>query len=155
QKLDIYVPEDGRQAHTVVVFFHGGAWKKGTKDDYRFVGQALASRGYIAVAANYRLYPEVYFPGFMYDAAQATAWVHQHIGEYGGDARNLFVMGHSAGAHIAVMLAVKGDYLKAAGGSPKWLRGVIGLAGPYDFLPFDDPNIQVIFSKQEEWLSQP
>lgn len=154
-KLDIYIPDQIAIGNPVVVFFYGGSWKEGSKDDYLFVGQAFASRGIIVVIADYRVYPEVYFPSFMDDAAHAYVWTHQHIREYGGNPHNLFLAGHSAGAYNAVMLTLNTAYLKTAGGSDDWIRGTLGIAGPYDFLPLTDPKIIDIFSKQELSTTQP
>ena len=155
EQLDIYIPDGLTSKAPVIVFFYGGSWKKGSKDDYRFVGQAFASKGYITVIADYRLYPEVYFPDFMEDTAKAFVWVHEHIENYGGDARKLFLAGHSAGAYNAMMLAANDSYLTAAGGKREWIKGAIGIAGPYDFLPFTDPDIISIFSKKPEEQTQP
>lgn len=156
QTLDIYLPEkQGVMPRPVVVFFYGGGWRKGTKEDYRFVGESLANQGYVTVVANYRLYPEVKFPRFVEDAALAVRWVRGNIAQYGGDANNLYVAGHSAGAYNAVMLAVDPRYLRAVGGTPSWIRGAIGLSGPYDFLPVEDPNIADIFSTAPANVTQP
>lgn len=155
QQLDIYVPDDVKPGAPVIVFFYGGSWKKGSKDDYRFVGQAFASKGYITVIPDYRLYPEVYFPEFMQDSAQAFVWAHENIKNYGADPHKLFVAGHSAGAYNAMMLTLNQEYLRAAGGKRGWIRGAFGLAGPYDFLPFTDPDIISIFSKETDRLTQP
>ncbi len=154
-RLDVYTP--GRVPHApVVVFFHGGRWSKGSKDGYRFVGQALAAQGFVVVIPNYRLYPQVRFPAFVEDAAQALRWTHDHIARYGGDPAALFVMGHSAGAHLAAMLALDNHYLQAVGGSRAWLRGMIGLAGPYDFLPLEDADLRDIFGPPPRYpQSQP
>ena len=154
-QLDIYVPDSLTKKAPVILFFYGGGWKKGSKDDYRFVGQAFASKGYVTVIADYRLYPEVYFPDFINDTAKAFVWVHQHIENYGGDAQKLFLAGHSAGAYNAMMLTLNDTYLTAAGGKRKWIKGSIGIAGPYDFLPFTDPDIINIFSKKPTALTQP
>ncbi len=154
-KLDIYVPEKPDPAGGVLVFFYGGSWQKGSKDIYRFVGQKFASHGYVTVIADYRLYPEIYYPDFMDDAAKVVSWTHAHIGEYGGNKDNLFVSGHSAGGYMAVMLALNQRFMKEAGGDPNWIKGAIGVAGPYDFLPFTDPKIIAIFSKVEDKQTQP
>lgn len=151
QMLDIYVPNKPAAGHPVVVFFYGGSWQTGNKDGYRFVGQALASRGITAVLPDYRLYPEVTFPAFVDDGAAAVAWTKQHIADYGGAPCRLFVAGHSAGAHIAAMLASNGDYLSRAGMSIDDLAGFVGLSGPYDFLPIQDPAIQKIFAPKSQW----
>lgn len=154
-RLDIYTPRGVKNA-PVVVFFFGGRWSEGFKDDYKFVGEALASRGFVAVLPNYRLYPAVRFPEFVNDAARSVAWLHSNVTTYGGDPDKLFVMGHSSGAHIASMLALKEEFMAGAGGSRSWLRGMIGLAGPYDFLPITDPQLRDVFAPPEKYeLSQP
>jgi acetyl esterase/lipase len=126
QRADIYQPEV--PATTTIVFWHGGSWKRGDKKSYRFVGRALARLGYEVVIANYRLYPDVTFPAFIEDAALVVAWVQQRP-----TTGNVVVMGHSAGAHIAAVLALEPSYLEGAGARP--IDGFVGLAGPYDFSP--------------------
>ncbi|MCC2658172.1 MAG: alpha/beta hydrolase [Panacagrimonas sp.] len=154
-RLDIYSPQ-GVQNAPVVLFFYGGRWTSGTKDDYRFVGEALSSRGFIGVIADYRLYPQVRFPEFVDDGARAVAWLHSNARTYGGSPDKIFVMGHQSGAHIAAMLAIKEEYMSRAGGSRSWLRGMIGLAGAYDFLPITDPTLRDIFAPPEKYeRSQP
>lgn len=133
-KLDVYRPADAVNA-PVVVFFYGGSWTGGKRQWYRFVGTALASRGIVAVIPDYRKYPRVKMDGFMADAARAVAWTHAHAGEFGGDASRLFIMGHSAGGHIAGLLATDGHWLQAQGMTTRELAGFIGLAGVYDFVP--------------------
>jgi acetyl esterase/lipase len=156
QRLDVYVPEPAPSAAPVVVFFYGGRWRSGDRDFYRFVGQALAARGYVALIADYRLYPEVRFPAFVEDGARAVRWARTHAPDYGGDPQKIFVMGHSAGAHIAALLALDPQYLQAVGGERGWLSGMIGLAGAYDFLPLTDDDLQDIFGPPERYpLSQP
>jgi acetyl esterase/lipase len=144
QRLDIYAPVDARDA-PVVVFFYGGNWSSGERADYRFVGDALATRGIVTVVADYRLYPEVVYPAFMQDAAQATAWTHTHIAQYGGNPDKLFVAGHSAGGYIAAMLALDPRWLAEAGMRTTQLSGWIGMAGPYDFLPLTSRDLRSIF----------
>ena len=116
----------------MVVFFYGGNWNSGNRADYRFAGEALASKGCVAVLPDYRLYPEVRYPEFLADSALAVRWVFDNIGAaaFGGDSRNVFLMGHSAGAYNAAMLALNPAYLRAAGVEARRLRGLIGLAGP-------------------------
>lgn len=157
QTLDIYIPENLEKGEyaPVIVFFYGGSWQRGAKEDYRFVGESLSHKGYVTVIANYRLYPEVSFPAFVEDSALAVAWVHHHIRPYGGDPKNLYVAGHSAGAYNAMMLSLDPHYMKAVGGSPKWIRGAIGLSGPYDFLPVKDPTITAIFASAAASATQP
>jgi len=148
QKLDIYVPDGVHDASRlpVIVFFYGGSWKTGSKNDYLFVGQSFATKGYITVIADYRLYPQVSFPDFLHDSANAFRFVHNHIAKYGGNPESLFLAGHSAGAYNAVMLAVNHEYLRAAGAKAEWIRGVIAISGPYDFLPLSDETLIKLFS---------
>lgn len=153
--LDIYTPNNPRPSQEVIVFFYGGSWKKGSKDDYRFVGQAFASKGYITVIADYRLYPEIRYPSFMQDSAAAFAWVYHNIATYGGNAKHIFLAGHSAGAYIAALLTLNEAYLKQAGAKREWIKGTIGIAGPYDFRPSQDPAVKDIFSTAEDNLTQP
>jgi acetyl esterase/lipase len=144
RKLDVYRPPDANGA-PVVVFFYGGNWVGGDRGDYAFVGRALASRGIVTVIADYRLYPEVRYPEFLKDVAQAVAWARREAGHYGGDPKRLYVMGHSAGAYNAAMIALDGRWLAEQGMSPADLRGWIGLAGPYDFLPIENPTTRPVF----------
>lgn len=146
----------GGQSDPVVVFFYGGSWRNGRKEDYRFVGSALARAGLVVVIPDYRKAPGNLFPSFMDDAAAAVAWTRAHAGKLGGDPTRMFLMGHSAGAHIAALLATDGHYLRAVGMAPRELRGVVGLAGPYDFLPFTDPKVAQVFGPESQWpRSQP
>ena len=129
----------------VVVFFYGGSWNSGSRVDYRFVGEALASRGIVTVVADYRLYPQVRYPLFLQDGARAVAWTKAHIREFSGNPQRLYLMGHSSGGYNAAMLALDDEWLAAVGMSPKDLRGWIGLAGPYDFLPIENPEVRPVF----------
>jgi acetyl esterase/lipase len=145
QKLDIYAPRDVAVGAPVVVFFYGGNWRMGDRADYAFVGEALASRGILAVIADYRLYPEASYPGFLEDSAAAVAWTARKVRSYGGNPERLFVMGHSAGAYNAAMVALDARWLGTQGMQPSALRGWIGLAGPYDFLPIENPDVKPVF----------
>jgi acetyl esterase/lipase len=149
--LDVYAPREAASPTPVVVFFYGGNWDSGAKTMYRFVGAALAARGVLTVIPDYRLYPQVRFPDFMYDAAGAIAWTRANAARFGGDPRRLFLMGHSAGAQIATLVALDSTYLRSVDLSPERdVCGVIGLAGPYDFLPLHDAELQVIFGPEAE-----
>lgn len=156
QRLDVYEPDGEARDKPVVVFFYGGRWSSGERAGFKFVAQALTSRGYVAMVPDYRLYPEVRFPDFVEDGALATAWAHDHAADYGGDPARLFLMGHSAGAHIAAMLATDERYLQAVRGSQGWLAGMIGMAGPYEFLPITAADLKDTFGPEEAWpASQP
>ena len=144
-QLDIYRPANGSGPAPVIVFFYGGNWNSGERGDYRFVGAALAARGYVVAVPDYRLYPQVRYPDFLADSAQAVRWVFDHVAESGGDLGRVFLMGHSAGAYNAAMLALNPAYLTAAGVDPQRVRALIGLAGPYDFLPLIGPITKAVF----------
>lgn len=161
QRLDVYLPKQHEinpkvSKPPVVVFFYGGSWDSGDKADYKFAAEAFTSNGFIAVIPDYRIYPEVLFPAFMEDPAKASRWVKDHIQALGGDPDRIFLAGHSAGAHIAVMLALNEDYLAKEQLKPRDFRGTIGLAGPYDFLPLKSERLKVIFGpEQQRKKSQP
>lgn len=148
QKLDIYRPTSATPSGgwPVVVFFYGGSWNRGERADYRFVGEALASRGVLTLVADYRLYPEVRYPDFLGDCAQALAYGLREAAHLGGNPKRVFVMGHSAGAYNAAMLALDDRWLARAGQSPAALAGWVGLAGPYDFLPITNPDARPVFN---------
>jgi acetyl esterase/lipase len=141
QTLDVYVPKTEGPADValanrpVVVFWYGGSWQRGSKSDYRFVGAALAERGFITVLPDYRLYPDARFPDFLDDAAHAVAWVQEHAQEFGGDPHRVVLMGHSAGAHTAAFLALNREFLARRGAKPEWIAGLVGLSGPYALAP--------------------
>ena len=144
-QLDIYAPDQTGPA-PVVVFIYGGGWKDGNKAEYRFVAAALAAHGYLTVVPDYRLFPEVRFPAFLQDNAAAVAWTKANIGRYGGDPNRIVLMGHSAGAYNVAMLTLDKRWLAAAGMDPdRDITATIGLAGPYDFLPLHDPELETIF----------
>lgn len=152
-KLDIYQPNE--KAKATVIFFYGGCWgacTTFTRENYRFVAQALTSRGYAVVIPDYRRYPEVLFPQIMEDSAAAVAWVGNNIARFGGRTDQIFLMGHSAGGHLAAMLTVNERYLGM--GLHQSIRGFIGLAAPYDFI-FDKPYLPKVFADLDYPESQP
>ena len=146
RKLDLYAPKrrsaDARLP--VIVFFYGGSWSSGDKKGYGFAGRALAAQGFLVAIPDYRLVPEVRFPGFIEDGAAAVRWVRVNAARFGGDPDRIVLAGHSAGAYNAAMLSF----------DPRWLgldrsavRGFAGLAGPYDFLPLDGPVTRAAFGQ--------
>jgi acetyl esterase/lipase len=155
QKLDIYVPDGLKAPAPVLLFFYGGNWQNGSKDDYLAFGQAFASEGFVVAIADYRLYPEVKFPAFLEDGAKAFRFTHDNAGLYGGDPGRLFISGHSAGAYNAIMLVSDLHYLRDAGVDISWVRGAIGIAGPYDFLPLRDPKLIDLFGGATRADTQP
>lgn len=146
QSLDVYAPVGAGRA-PVVVFFYGGSWSSGRKEDYSFAASAFASAGFVCVLPDYRLFPAVRFPAFLEDCALSTAWVETNIARFGGDPSRIFLAGHSAGAYNAVMVGLDRRYLDAAGGSRAAIKGVAGLAGPYDFLPLDNRTTINVFGE--------
>jgi acetyl esterase/lipase len=151
QRLDLYAPRGGEApsaGRPLVVFFYGGSWDSGSREQYLFVAEALVSRGFVVAVPDYRVYPEVVFPAFVEDGARAVAWARRNAIAHGADPGRIFLMGHSAGAHIAAMLTFDAHYLAAVGEDPAALAGLIGLAGPYDFLPLKDERLKVIFAPE-------
>ncbi len=145
-RLDIYHPLTAAPAAPVVVFFYGGGWDSGAREFYGFVGAALAARGIVAVIPDYRLYPEIRYPGYMSDAASAYHWVRENLTT--GDAP-VFISGHSAGAHIGALLCYDRSYLKAIGSTVPAPRGFIGFSGPYGYDPTTHPRSRHIFTDAE------
>ena len=157
-KLDVYRPINSvanNAPRPVVVFFYGGAWDSGNKGSYLFLAEALTSRGYVVVIPDYRLYPEVIFPAYMDDAALAVKWTFDNISKYGGDPAKVFVMGHSAGAQLAALVAYDATYLDRVGIDKRRLKGVVSLAGPMDFLPLTEAKLEFIFPQSVRAASQP
>ena len=154
QQLDVYLPlpsASSSAARPMVVFFYGGSWSSGERASYRFVGEALASRGVVTLVADYRLSPQVRYPAFLQDSAAAVSWAFAHAAELGADPGRIYVMGHSAGGYNAAMLALDPRWLAQVGLRPQQLAGWIGIAGPYDFLPIGIPEVQQAF----DWPSTP
>lgn len=144
RKLDIYAPAvvNGRSL-PVIVFIYGGSWANGTKEGYHFAGRALAAQGFVTFLPDYRLVPEVRFPGFLTDCADAVRWVRAHARDYGGDPDRIVIVGHSAGAYNGAMLALDSRLL---GKDRAAIKGFAGLAGPYDFLPFNGKVVENTFA---------
>jgi len=132
QRIDVImpVPPDGKQ-RTTIVYFHGGAWALGSRVLERHVGRALAEMGYVAVLVDYRLFPFARFPTFVQDGAKAVRWARDNAKKYGIAPNRIYLMGHSAGAHISMLLALDPQYLRAVGVPRHAILGAIGLAGPY------------------------
>jgi len=144
KKLDIYMPKDTTGLSPVVMFIYGGAWRAGDKFEYEFAGRALAAAGFVTVIADYRLYPEVKYPDFLEDNAQAMRWIQDNIDLYGGDPERFFIAGHSAGAYNAVMLSVDSSFRREYGVTMP-IRAVAGISGPYNFYPFEYNEVRETF----------
>jgi acetyl esterase/lipase len=132
-QLDVFRPK-GQTGQPVLFFVHGGGWMISGKDDvfgiygYGTIAYCLAQRGLVVVSPNYRLSPGVKHPEHIKDVARAFAWTCQNIGKYGGDRKQIFVVGHSAGGHLVSLLATDPTYLKGEGRSPKDIQGVIAIS---------------------------
>lgn len=131
--LDVYAPLKADGPAPVAIFFYGGSWETGRRQDYRWVARALAAEGFVTVVPDYRVYPDVY-PSFLEDSAAAVRWAVDNIASHGGDPARIVLIGHSAGAYNAAMLAL----------DPRWgvsgqIRAFAGLSGPYAFLPLASP----------------
>jgi acetyl esterase/lipase len=145
QRLDLYAPRRlGEKRLPAILFFYGGSWSSGLRQGYAFVGRALAARGFLVGVPDYRLVPEVRFPAFLEDGAAAFAHLQAIAGDHGGDPGRIMLAGHSAGAWLASMLALDPTWLGSGRAS---VRGLVGLAGPYDFFPFTSPAAAAAFAK--------
>ncbi len=126
--LDLYVPKSGRD-HPIIIYIHGGAWVSGDKSNIDSKPEAFTSQGYIFISINYRLSPDVQHPVHVQDVARAIAWVYSNCADYGGDNSNIYLIGHSAGAHLAALVATDETRLEAEGLDLSVLEGVILLDG--------------------------
>jgi acetyl esterase/lipase len=152
QKLDIYVPANSKDKQLdIIVFFYGGRWTYGAKEDYRFVAATFVKEGFVVVIPDYRKYPQVRFPVFVEDGAKALAWVSDHIVEWHGNPARIHVVGHSAGAHIGALLAADPHYLADMGKDRSLtIHDFAGLAGPYAFTP-DEPDLENMFGPPQNY----
>ena len=155
QRLDIYQPKAERADAPLVVFFYGGSWNHGSKKNYQFVAASLTRAGFVVILPDYRVYPEVTFPDFVSDGALAVAWAATHAQQYDANQKRIYLMGHSAGAQIAALLALDRRYLDAVEMSTADIAGFIGLSGPYDFLPLKTRKLQAVFPVDSRDQSQP
>ncbi len=146
-KLDIYSPKGAKAGeYPVLVFFYGGRWTTGQRQDYRFIADQFVDRGYVVVVPDYRKYPDVKFPVFVEDGAAAVYWVHENISRYGGDAEQIVISGHSAGAHIGGLIVTNQKYLKQEIN----IKAFSGLSGPYAFTP-NEPDLIDMFGPESQY----
>lgn len=151
--IDVYAPKATAAAAPVAVFFYGGSWDSGRRQDYGWAARALAAAGFLTVLPDYRLYPEVRFPSFLDDGARAVRWAADHASALGGDPTRIVLVGHSAGAYNAAMLALDSRYLMSAGVAPARIKAFAGLSGPYAFLPLDGPITRRTFGEAPDLLA--
>ncbi len=152
QKLDIYdfAKDKNNTLKPVVIFIYGGRWTDGKKQQYRFIASKFVEAGYIVAIPDYAKYPQVKFPVFVEDIAEATAWIEKNIAQYGGNKNKIYVVGHSAGAHMGALMVSDERYLKKFGSSPQAISAFVGLAGPYAFTP-DEPDLQDMFGPPSQY----
>ena len=134
QKLDLYLPR-GAKGYPTLFFIHGGGWRAGSRSGFDRIGRTFARNGVAFVSTGYRLSPKVMHPAHIQDVAKGFAWAVAHIGKYGGDPGAIFVSGHSAGGHLAALLATDDDYLKAEKLSLSNVKGVIPVSGVFVISP--------------------
>ena len=136
-RLDLYIPQGVANA-PVIFSLHGGALSIGDRSEETFVGQRFAAAGYLTVVTSYRLSPQVSHPAHVEDAAAAFAWVKRNIKQHGGDPDRVIVIGHSAGAYLAMLLATDARYLAAHKLSPRDIKGLVPVSG---FFWVDKPGV--------------
>ncbi|NNE90494.1 MAG: alpha/beta hydrolase [Verrucomicrobiales bacterium] len=154
QNLDVYGQKADAKA-PVLIFVHGGGWTLGRKDQYGYLGKTFQNKGCVVVAINYRLHPQVVFPAYPKDAAAAVKWVVENITEHGGDPSNLYLMGHSAGAHSVALLGIDPSYLEEVGVERPAIKAVIPISGPLTMEPSKVRPIRPIFGEVEDDLVVP
>jgi len=137
--LDIYKNTNTKNtANLPVVFWiHGGGWQTGDKSDVAIKPKYFTDKGYLFVACNYRLLPDVSMKVLIEDVASAIHWVHREIASHGGNPESIIVGGHSAGAQLAALLCIDDRYLKANKTPVSILKGCI----PVDGDTYDIPKI--------------
>ncbi|MES2987188.1 MAG: alpha/beta hydrolase [Pseudomonadota bacterium] len=157
QSLDVWRPAgDASAKRPVVIFWYGGGWVKGDRRAYSFAARALAREGFVVVVPDYRKVPNVRFPAFLQDGAEAVKWTRDHVAQFGGDPAKIAVMGHSAGAYTVAMLALDTRWLKAEGVDPAIIKAGVGLSGPYDFFPFTSKrSIDAMQGVADPQMTQP
>lgn len=141
QRLDLWAPKDrGDAPLPVIIFFYGGGWVVGERGEFGYVGRSLAQRGFLTVIPDYRLAPHARFPDFILDGAAALKWTSEHIATFGGDPSKIAIAGHSAGGHLAALLALDERYLEGEGLDPDIIKAAVLMSTPTDFAPFIDPR---------------
>ena len=133
QKLDLFIPDEApAKPRPVFILIHGGGWSMGDKSNSNFAEPKttwLMKGGYIVASINYRLAPAAKHPAQVEDVLKSIAWIQKHIARHGGDPQRIYLLGHSAGAHLAALAAVDAGRQKAAGIDAKSIRGVVLLDG--------------------------
>ncbi len=146
QSLSLWRTEERpARPQPVLLFVHGGSWNSGDPDYYGFVARALAPEGLLVAKSGYRLGEEGRFPAMLEDTADAVSWLRENAARHGGDPDRIYLAGHSAGAYNVVQVALEKRWLAERGIPEGVIKGVIGIAGPYDFYPFDSDSTKAAF----------
>jgi len=157
QRLDVWrKPAQGASKRPVLVFFYGGGWVSGARDQYGFAARAFADNGFVVVVPDYRKVPQIRFPAFVVDAAQAVAWTRANAARFGGDPDRIVLAGHSAGAYAVAMLALDRRWLVEEGVPDGTVKAGVGLSGPYDFFPFTSQRaVDAMYGVADPQTTQP
>jgi acetyl esterase/lipase len=149
--LDVYIPKKGSNS-PIMIWIHGGGWSYGDKENVHEKAEFFTSKGYVFVSINYRLSPKVQHPVHAQDVADAISWIYTNAIHYSADPSKIFLIGHTAGAHLAALVSVNHEYIQNAGASPEIIKGVILLDGAGYDIPALRP--QVNGEKIEDWYKQ-
>ena len=146
QKIDLYVPDD-RTAENLptLLFLHGGYWTHGYKEWLGFMAPSFVSLPALFISVGYRLSPAVQHPAALDDCLSALAWAYHHVAEYGGDPRRLFVGGHSAGGHLAALMALQPALLMARSLPAELIKACFPVSGVYDLTGDIPPDCRQAF----------
>ena len=130
QKLDLYLPQ-GKPAGPIFIFIHGGGFVEGDRAHYGYVARPLALHGIMTVVMSYRLSPD-HYPEQVHDVLAVLGWVYRNIADYGGDASQIYIGGHSAGAILSAFVSVDRSWLTAVSLPEDLIKGYVPISGPYD-----------------------
>lgn len=130
QKLDLYLPQS-EAAGPVYIFIHGGGFVEGDRAHYGYVARPLATHGIVTVVMSYRLSP-AHYPEQVHDVQAVLGWVYRNISDYGGDASQIYIGGHSAGAILSAFVSVNNAWLGSMSLPEDLVKGYVPISGPYD-----------------------
>jgi acetyl esterase/lipase len=132
QQLDVYMPKQKTAAAPVFIFLHGGGFREGDRAQYGYVARPFGAHGIVTVVASYRLLPTFKYPDQPNDVHRVVAWVFRNIKSYGGDPRQIYVGGHSAGAILTADVSVRSGWQASMSLPPDVIKGAAPISGPYD-----------------------
>lgn len=154
QSLDVFW-NDKSENSNVIFFVHGGGWLSGDKKMYREMALKMAEKGLAVILVNYRLSPGVKFPDHINDVATALFWVSKNVNSYNADPHKIFLMGHSAGAHIISLILLDHNYLKEHRINPDDIAGLISISGVFEIKTQNGGAtkryLEMVFGNEEIW----